>query len=494
MRYKKVMSGIGAVLLVYPVTFLLPIITGVIYAESLTSLFIIFVLPALFSLVLGGLFIAFGGWRLKKELELRPYEALIVVALTWVLIALIGAFPYTLNGVLPNYVDSFFESMSGFTTTGASVISEIDGLEHSILIWRAFTQWLGGLGVIVLMVALFSVLMGGPKAGMMLMKGEVPGHSSGRIVHRIKDTAKILWLIYGFLTILEVILLSALGLTVYDALAHTFTTLSTGGYGTHTASIAYWRDYSTAPLIEWVFIIFMFMGGVNFVLHYNFVVKGIRSYLKDMEFRVYSLVLLGFISIITLSLVLDQGHTLGGSLRDSIFTVVSIQTTTGYVTADYDTWPALSRFAVLMAMFAGGMTGSTGGGIKIARFVITGKVLSRSIKRIGHPRAHLPIRIGGVVFNENIVRGVALFIFGYIAIFLVSVFLISLVGLDFISSVSAVAATLGNVGPGLGAVGPKCNYAEVNIFGKVILTILMWIGRLEIITCFALFLPSNWKK
>ena len=494
MRIKKTMSGIGAVLLVYPVAFLLPFFTGLIYGESFFSLVIIFLIPAALSLSLGAFLTEWGEWKLRKELELRPAEALMVVALSWIFIAVIGAFPYMLNGVLPHFVDSYFESMSGFTTTGASVITEIDGLERSILIWRAFTQWLGGLGVIVLMVALFSILMGGPKAGMMLMRGEVPGHSSGRIVHRIKDTAKILWMIYGFLTVVEVVMLSVLGLSVYDAICHTFTTLSTGGYGTHTASIAYWENLPTAPFIEMVFVLFMFLGGVNFVLHYNFIIKGIRSYLKDIEFRVYFLMLLAFIVIITADLIIGGGKSLGTSLRGSVFTVVSIQTTTGYVTADFDSWPALSRFAVLLAMFVGGMTGSTGGGMKIARFIIASKIMTRSLRRIGHPRAHMPIQVGGVKFNENIIRGVGLFIFGYIVIFLISVFLITLTGLDVVSSLSAVAATLGNVGPGLGLVGPKSNYASVNVFAKVVLSTLMWIGRLEIITCFVLFIPENWRS
>ncbi|MGA1819459.1 MAG: TrkH family potassium uptake protein [Thermoplasmatota archaeon] len=493
MRFRKALSGIGAVLLIYPIAFLLPFTVGLLYRENVLFLLESYILPALFSLLLGLVLIYWGRWDPHHELELRPSEALVVVSLTWFFIAGIGALPFLLTDTMTNYVDSFFESMSGFTTTGASVIVEIDGLPHSILIWRALTQWLGGLGVIVLMVAIFSVLMGGPKAGMLLMRGEVPGHSSEKIVHRIKDTAKILWAIYVVLTLAEIFLLSLLGLSVYDAVCHTFTTLSTGGYGTHTASITYYQDLPTAPLIELVFVFFMFVGGVNFVLHYNFIMKGVRSYLRDREFRVYSLVMIALVTIVTLDLVLQGGQSIFGSLRASVFTVVSIQTTTGYVTADYETWPSLSKFILLLAMFIGGMSGSTGGGMKIVRFIIGYQAVKRNLRRIGHHRSVVPLRVGGLIFSEGIVRSVLAFIFAYIAIFIIGSFLMTLTGLDAVSAISSVAATLGNVGPGLGAVGPTSNYASVLPVGKVILSVMMWLGRLELLAVAVLFVPGTYR-
>lgn len=493
MRIRKTLSGIGAVLLIYPVAFLLPFIVGLLFGESVVFLLKSFGLPAVLSFLVGLFMINWGRWDPYHELELRPVEALVVVSLTWFFISAIGALPYLLTGTLTSYVDAFFESMSGFTTTGASVIQVIDGLPHSILIWRALTQWLGGLGVIVLMVALFSVLMGGPKAGMLLMKGEVPGHSSEKIVHRIKDTAKILWAIYLALTLAEIFLLSILGLSVFDAICHTFTTLSTGGYGTHTASITHYEHLYTAPLIELVFVFFMFVGGVNFVLHYNFIIKGARSYLRDREFKVYSLIMLALITIVTLDLVLRGGESLFSSIRASMFTIVSIQTTTGFVTADYEAWPALSKFIVLCAMFLGGMTGSTGGGMKIARIIIAYQAARRSLKSLGHTRSIIPLRMGSTVFSESIVRSVLTFIFAYIAIFVFSSFLMSLTGLDGISAIASVAATLGNVGPGLGLVGPTSNYANIVPAGKIILSILMWLGRLEILAVVVLFFPRTYK-
>lgn len=494
MRFKQTISGVGIILFVYPVAFSVPVITGLLYSEPISSLFKCFIAPAVLSMSLGFALTSIGGWSPSKELDLRASESLGIVAFTWILIAAIGALPFVLMGTLPNYVDAYFETMSGFTTTGASVITEIDGLQHSILIWRALTQWLGGLGVIVLMVALFSMLLGGPKAGMLLMKGEVPGHKNDRIVHRIKDTAKILWVIYVLLTIAEISLLKMFGLSLFDAVCHTFTTLSTGGYGTHTSSIAHFSELKYAAVIEGIITFFMFVGGVNFVLHYNFVIKGVKSYLKDPEFRVYMLIMAGLWFIVSLDLILHDIYEPLESIRMSVFTMTSIQTTTGYVTGDYSTWPAFSRLLILVAMFLGGMTGSTGGGMKIARFIIAYKMVIRSLKRIGHPRSKIPLRVVNVVLGESIVRAVGLFIFAYLALFLVGSLLVSLTGLDAVSSLAAVAATLGNVGPGLGVVGPTSNYSSLHSSAKIILTVLMWFGRLEIFTCLIFLNPSLYRK
>ncbi|MFW3145555.1 MAG: TrkH family potassium uptake protein [Thermoplasmatota archaeon] len=493
MRSRETLSSVGAVLLLYPIPFLLPFFVGLMYSEHILDLVLAYLLPAFFSLMIGILLTTWGKWRPGSGLDLRPSEALVVVSLSWLFIAVIGALPFVINGAITSPVGAFFESMSGFTTTGASVLTVIDGLDHSILIWRALTQWLGGLGVIVLMVAVFSMLLGGPKAGMLLMKGEVPGHSSEKLVPRIKDTAKILWVIYVILTIAEITLLTLLGLDLYDAVCHTFTTLSTGGYGTHTTSITYFQNKPFAPIIELVLVFFMFVGGTNFILHYNFVIKGLKSYLKDAEFRIYSLILLSFVGIVALDLSIRGVYSPIESVRASLFTMTSIQTTTGFVTYDFDTWPALSRFAIIIAMFVGGMTGSTGGGIKIARFIIAYKAIRRMMKKIGHPRSRQPLKMGDVIFPEKIGRSVGTFILGYIAIFGVSVYLMSLTGLDAVSAISSVSATLGNVGPGLGVVGPTSNYASIEPVGQILLAFLMWLGRLELITVLVLFSPSTYK-
>ncbi len=493
MRLKGIASGVGTILFIFPVSLLLPFFTGVIYGEPILEISLAYILPGLLTLSIGALLVAYGGRADKVGQDMRPVEALAVVAVVWVLIAIIGAFPFMIMNALPNFIDAFFESMSGFTTTGASVIIEIDPLPKSILLWRALTQWLGGLGVIVLMVAVFSILLGGPKAGMLLMKGEVPGHSNEKLVPRMKDTAKILWGIYGLLTLAEIIILVALGVSLYDSVCHTFTTLSTGGFGTHTESIAYYSDYPAAPFIEAVFVIFMLLGSINFVLHYNFLKTQWKTYFRDMEFKVYMFILLALWCIVAIDLAVNKVYTPTGSIRASIFNVTSIISTTGYATEDFGQWPALSQFIMVLAMLMGGMMGSTSGAIKTARFIIAFRAVRRSFKRIGHPRSNVPLRVGSVIFSEDIVKGVGVFIFGYLGLFLVATFVMTLTGLDTVSSLSSVATTMGGVGPGLNVVGPASNFASLNVTGKLILSLLMWLGRLELITGLVLFFPSTYR-
>lgn len=495
MNWKGIVSGVGTVMLIFPVSLLLPFIVGLLYLEPFLGLLSWYILPGLLCLSIGSFLTAWSGRADRTLRDLRPVEALVIVAITWVLVALFGSLPYILTGTLSFFPDAFFESMSGFTTTGASVITDIDGQSHSILFWRSLTQWIGGLGVIVLMVAIFSILLGGPKAGMLLMKGEVPGHKNDRLVPRIKDTAKILWTIYGILTIIEVVLLTAAGLSLYDAICHTFTTLSTGGFGTHTESIAFYNSYGTAPLIQLIFVVFMLFGSVNFVLHYNFIKGNWKAYFKDTEFKVYMgmLVLFWFIIGVDVAVNMKGDHSPGEALWASVFNVTSIISTTGYATEDFGQWPALSRFIMILLMLMGGMTGSTSGAIKTARFIIAYKAVRRSMKRIGHPRAKVPLRINKVIFSERIVRSVGVFIFGYLSIFLIGSFLMTLTGLDIVSSLSALATTMGGVGPGLNVIGPAQNFAEISVTGKLMLCFFMWLGRLEIITGLVLFFPSSYR-
>lgn len=483
----------GTILLICPVFLLFPFVTGLLFSERITLLFLAYILPGIFMLSFGFLLTVYGGRAGKSTFDLRPVEALVVVAVLWVLIPVIGALPFMITNTLPNFVDAFFESMSGFTTTGSSVITEIDPLPRSILLWRALTQWLGGLGVIVLMVAVFSMFLGGHKAGMLLMKGEVPGYSNEKFVPRLKDTAKILWGIYALLTVVLILLLLILGVSIYDAVCHAFTTISTGGFGTHTASIGFYEKYAFAPLIEGVIVLFMMLGSINFVLHYHFLKGNRRNYFKNIEFRVYISILVIMWCIVALDLVMNNVYGPVEAVRASIFNTTSNFSTCGYATKDFGQWPALSRFIMVIAMLMGGMTGSTSGAIKTARFIIAGKAVGRSLKRIGHPKAAIPIRAGEVVFNEGIVRSVGIFIFGYLALFMFASFIMTLVGLDVVSAISSVATTMGGVGPGLNVVGPGSNFAGVNVPGKIILSFLMWFGRLELITGLVLFFPSTYK-
>lgn len=494
MRLKLLASGVGTILLLFPFSLLLPFITGLVYGEPLARITLAYLLPALFSFFIGLLLTAYGGRADRVAQDMRHVEALAVVAVTWIIIAVIGSLPFMVINTLPNFVDAFFESMSGFTTTGSSVIAEIDGLPRSILLWRALTQWIGGLGIIVLMVAIFSMLLGGTKAGRLLMKGEVPGFASGKIVPRVRDTAKILWGIYGMITVLQIVLLVLLGVSLYDSVCHTFTTLSTGGYGTHTDSIGYFKTYAWAPVIELVFVVFMILGSVNFLLHYNFLKGNWRSYFRDTEFKVYFFILVTLWCIVALDLALNNTYAPVEAARASIFNVTSIYSTCGYTTEDFNQWPPLSRFIMVVAMLMGGMTGSTSGAIKTARFIIAFKAVSRSLRRIGHPRSLLSIRVGKVIFSDDIARGVGVFIFAYLSMFIFSSFIMTLVGLDVISAISSVATTMGGVGPGLGLVGPSLNFGSLNIPGKLILSFLMWFGRLELITGIVLFIPSTYLE
>jgi trk system potassium uptake protein TrkH len=491
MRMKGLAAAVGTLMFVIPIILLLPFVTGIYFGEDLVMIFSSYGLPSLLALTLGVLLRKWGG---KAGRELRPLEALATVAIYWLIVAVFGALPYIIMGTIPDFVSAFFESMSGFTTTGSSVITDVDGQARSILMWRSETQWIGGVGIVVIVVGLLSQVLGGHKAGFLLMKSEVPGHSHEKIVPRLKDSAKVVISVYLILSALEIVLLIIFGVSPYDSVNHTFTTIATGGFGTHTDSIGYYKDFTFAPFIEAVFIIFMIFGSVNFVLHYNLLRGDIRTYFRDVEFRVYMLIWLSFVGIVAVDLWVNDMYSAGGSIRASFFNVTSIVSTTGYATENFDSWPDLSRYIMIIAMLMGGMTGSTAGAIKTARFIIAAKTLRRSIRRIGHPRAQIPIRIGGIVFSEDIVRSVGLFIFAYTTIFLFSSFLMTLTGLDAVAAISSVATTMGGVGPGLNSVGPSLNFAGVNVAGKLILSFLMWIGRLEIITCFVLFFPSTWKN
>jgi len=484
-------SGVGTILMVIPFFLAAPFFVGLYYGEDTALAALAYLLPALFSLLLGFVMRHPGRRDLR---EIRPGESLVVVAISWLLIGVVGALPFSIMNTLPTFIDCVFESISGFTTTGSSVIRVIDGLPRSILFWRSLIQWVGGMGIVVLMVAILSILVGGPKAGFMLMKGEVPGHSKEKILPRVKDTAKAVWLVYVVLTVAEVLLLTALGLSLYDAVCHTFTTLSTGGFSTHTASIGHYSGRTLGPLIEVVISVFMMLGSVNFVLHYNLFKGNLKGYIRDPEFRTFMLIWAAAVVMIALDLFLSGREGPLESLRLSSFHVSSIITTTGYATDDFDAWSPLARFLIFVLMLNGGMTNSTAGAIKVARLMIASKALSRTLRGMGHRRAIIPLRIGSTVIPDNIVRGVCVFIFGYIGLILVGSFLMSLTGLDAISSISSVFATLGCVGPGLGSVGPSLNFAHVTPAGKVILSLLMWLGRLEIMTCLVMFIPSSWRS
>jgi trk system potassium uptake protein TrkH len=473
MNTKLVLNFLGRILLYFSAIFIFPILVALYYRE----LYIPFAVPAIISVFFGLILM-----MLKPEGDILRYEeGLAIVGLGWLFVSLVGSIPFALMGVPP--LDAFFESMSGFTTTGATIFNAVETLPKSILFWRSLTQWLGGMGIIVLFVAVFPAMA---KKGEALFHAEHPGVTLSKLKPRLRDTAVILYGIYLFYTLLEAGLLYILGISAFDAITHAFTTLSTGGFSTHTRSIAYFNN----PAIEVLIVLFMLVGGTNFALHY-YLLKGRRIY-RDPEFKAY-------ISIIILASLLLTAINLNGlglidSLRHSIFQSITVITTTGYTTYDFDQWSNGAKAIILMLMFVGGSSGSTAGGMKVIRLYILIRYAILQILKVAEPRTARTVKYGEDVIKKDILDGVAAFFILYVLIFVASTVLISLAGFDLLTSASSVAATIGNFGPAMGLAGAAESYAAFPCYVKLILAINMWVGRLEIFTVLALFIPYFWMK
>jgi trk system potassium uptake protein TrkH len=437
-------------------------------------------------LAVSGLLFCLG--RNAKASELGPREAFAVVSLSWILCSGIGALPFYLHGSVPTYTDAFFEAMSGFTTTGASVLTNIEVNPRGILFWRSLTHWLGGMGIIVLSLAILPFLGVG---GMQLFKAEVPGPVPEKLTPRIQKTALLLWGVYVILSVAETILLMTAGMNLFDALTHTFGTMATGGFSPKNVSVGF---YGSAA-VDWIITIFMFLAGANFTLHY-FALRGRLSvFWKDEEFRFYSWVtLLGTATVMAVLLAGKSYASIGEALRYSAFQVVSILTTTGFVTADFEKWPTYTQLLLLVLMFVGGCAGSTGGGIKNVRILLLGKQMKNEIQRLLHPKAILVPRVGGRIVEREAMNSVAVFFIVYMGLFVGASLVMAGMGLDLVSAISSVAATLGNIGPGLGIVGPMDNYSAIPQAGKWVLSFCMLLGRLELFTVLMLFIPGTWRK
>ncbi|MEZ4864646.1 MAG: potassium transporter TrkG [Caldilineaceae bacterium] len=426
-------------------------------------------------------------WRTRLVRALRPREGFAIVAFGWIFFSIFGSLPYLFAGSIASFTDAFFETMSGFTTTGATILTDIEQLPHGILLWRSLTHWLGGMGIIVLSLAILPFLGVG---GMQLFKAEVPGPVADKLTPRVTETAKILWGVYVLLSAIETLLLILGGMTLFDALCHTFGTMATGGYSTRNASVG---AYSSA-YIDYVITFFMILAGANFSLHYRFLRGDWRIYWRDKEFLFY-LAIIGLSTlIIGVEVWRSTYHTVADTLQYTLFQVVSIQTTTGYGTADYEQWAFSSQFVLFVLMFVGGCAGSTGGGIKVMRLHLLVKFAASEFTRLIHPYAVVPVRMNKVAVPRDVVVNVLGFFVLYIFIFGAGVFAMALLGLDIATAFGATAATLGNIGPGLGNVGPTDNYAFIPATGKWILSLLMLLGRLEIFTVLILFSPAYWRK
>jgi trk system potassium uptake protein len=441
-------------------------------------------LPLLFSL-LGTAGVGLGLLLSGRRAGIGSREGFVIVTAGWVLFSAFGALPFYLTGMLPAYTDAYFEAMSGFTTTGATVLINIEGQPLALHFWRSFIQWLGGMGIIVLSLAILPILGVG---GMQLYKAEVPGPAPDRLVPRIGQTARLLWGIYVLLSGLEVFLLVLSGMPFIDAVLHTFATMATGGFSPKAASIG---AYHSAA-IDTIIIVFMFLAGANFALHFQALRGNLRAY-RDPEFRFYGMVVL--ISVVGMTLVLWQQvyPDLSSALRYGAFQVVSIVTTTGFVTADYGLWPFFAQFLLLCLMLLGGCAGSTGGAIKHIRGLLLFKVAYDHLYKLIHPKAVRHVKVGGNTIPKEVLDGVHVFVLLYFLTFFVAAASLTILDMDILSAIGAVASALGNVGPGLGMVGPVESYAAIHPVGKWILSACMVLGRLELFTVFVLFSPDLWR-
>ena len=445
-----------------------------------------FLLSIAFGLALALLLYAFGKHADYDDLGIK--DGFVAVSLAWVIASVVGAMPYWLHGTVPTFTDAFFESVSGFTTTGASVLSDIEANPRGILFWRSLTHWLGGMGIIVLGLAILPFLGVG---GMELFKAEVPGPSQEKMTPRIQRTALYLWGVYALMTVAQSALLMLGGMSLFDALVHTFGTVATGGFSTLNKSLG---QYNSA-YFDWVVTVFMFLAGANFVLHYQFLRGNRKSFLKNEEFRVYGgIVLFSVVTICADLLFRGVCSSPVEALRYGAFQVVSVMTTTGYVTADFELWPSYSQMLLFFLMFAGGCAGSTGGGMKVLRLVVLWRHMRGELQSLLHPQAIVHIKVGGKAVRENIISSVTSFFILYLAVFIGGTFIMTMLGLDPVSALSGVAATLGNVGPALGALGPLDNYSAVPQAGKWVFSALMLMGRLELYTVALLFLPETWRR
>ena len=422
-----------------------------------------------------------------KYSEIKKRDGYLIVVLGWLFMTFFGSLPYLISGSIPTITNAFFETMSGFTTTGSTILNDIEALPKSILFWRSMTQWIGGMGIIVLTIAILPLLGIG---GMELFIAEAPGPTKDKIHPRIKETAKRLWIIYFGLTSLETIILMFLGLDFFDAINHSLTTTSTGGFSTKQASIAAFQN----PWIEAVIVIFMFLAGTNFTLIYFALKLKFRKIINNDEFKWYLTSLISVIIILTLIHSFSNNLTLLNSFRAISFQVVSIITTTGYSTADYTTWGYFLTFIFFLFLFSGASAGSTSGGIKIVRIIILIKNSLLEFKRRLHPKAVIPVILNGSAISNHIIYNLLAFIFLYLFIFTLGSIILSGLGLDFLSAISAVASAVGNVGPGIASVGPSYSFDHVPDLGKWVLSLLMLMGRLELFTVCLIFTPYFWKR
>ena len=478
MNYRMIGFVIGRILLTEAALLVLPMAVALVCGESLVP----FLLPAAL-LVLVGLAM---GLRTPKRTNLYARDGFAVVALAWVLMSVFGALPFVISGDIPNFVDAFFETVSGFTTTGATILQAVEPLSRSGLFWRSFTHWVGGMGVLVFVMAILPMTDG---HGMHLMRAEVPGPTVGKLVSRMGDSAKILYSIYFVMTVIEIVLLLAGGMPWLDACIHAFGTAGTGGFSNRNLSVGAYNSVYFDVVIG----VFMLLFGINFNLYYFLLIRRFKEVFRSEELRAY----LGIVAAAVIAIAADILHiygTVGRSLRYAFFQVASIITTTGYATADFNLWPEFSRMILVILMFIGGCAGSTGGGMKVARIVMLCKTSLGDMRKMLHPNAVTTIRFEGKPLSDRTIRNMHLYLTVYLLIFTASTLLLSLERFDMVTTFTAVASCINNIGPGLEMVGPMGNFSAYSWASKLLLAFDMLVGRLEIFPMLLLFAPSIWKR
>lgn len=484
MNYRLLANFFGQILRICGLLMCIPLIVALIYGESQT--YIAFIIPIAIQLIGGSILVRL----MPKNRNIYAQEGFVCVALTWIILSAVGALPFFISGAMPNYMDAFFETVSGFTTTGATVLDNIEGIPRGILFWRSFTHWIGGMGILVFAMMFLPKAQAKKTSMMHIMRAEMPGPSVGKIVPKAGDTARILYAMYIVLTIVECLLLLSGGMDLYEALIHSFSTAGTGGFSCFNASIA-----EQSPFLQYVITIFMLLFSLNFNLYYLVILKKWKEALKSEELKVFLILVVIVIAVITLN-IRSQYDTAEHAFRAAAFQTASIVSTTGFVSENFDLWPAMSRILMVVLMFVGACAGSTGGGIKISRIMILAKDAVRDLGQLAHPRRVKSIRLEGKTVDEQTVNNASTYLQFYVILLVFSVILVAAFDeMDMVSTFTSVVTCLNNVGPGMGdIVGAVGNYSTISMGSKAVLSFCMLAGRLEIFPMLLIFFPSTWKR
>lgn len=473
---------VGILMFATGVSMVFPLACSLWYGDGSSRAFLF---SMMLSCLSGGLLYVFLRGSMGEILSQR--EGMSIVAAGWISVSFCGSLPFFFSGMVPGVTNCFFESVSGFTTTGASILEDIESLPRGLLFWRSQIQWIGGMGIVLFSIAILPFIGVG---GMQMYKAEVPSPVPDKLKPRIQETARVLWKVYLLFSVLLFLLLLVGGMDVFDSLCHTFTTMPTGGFSTKNLSIAHYDSL----YIEGVLMVFMVLAGINFSLHFRMLKGDGLCFWRDSECRFFILLLVGLILFVSFGLWGPVYATLGESLRYGAFQVISIVTTTGFATADYELWVPAAQLVILLGMFIGACAGSTSGGIKLVRFMVCARYCHNELFTLVHPRGVREVKLGGRVVPEGVIHGILGFMALYLGIFTAGSLLLAMLGMDAVTSVSAVASALGNVGPGFGTVGPTENYAGISSVGKWVLSWLMLAGRLEIYTLIIFLVPEFWRK